>query len=85
MAASCSQDRLVGLGQDTPIQFRAVMDRQTKATALSTGMTDFNVTAWKGGDDHASVQPHIDQGWMQNVPLYAIEAFMGILRHSSTP
>ena len=61
MVASCSQDRLVGLGQDTPIQFRAVMDRQTKATALSTGMTDFNVTAWKGGDDHASVQPHIDQ------------------------
>ena len=32
-----------------------------------------------------SMQPHIDQGWMQNVPLYAIEAFMGILRHSSTP
>ena len=24
-----------------------------------------------------SMQPHIDQGWMQNVPLYAIEAFMG--------
>lgn len=23
-----------------------------------------------------SMQPHIDQGWMQNVPLYAIEAFM---------
>ena len=23
-----------------------------------------------------SMQPHIDQGWMQNVPLYAIEAFV---------
>lgn len=23
-----------------------------------------------------SMQPHIDQGWMQNVPLYAVEAFM---------
>lgn len=23
-----------------------------------------------------SMQPHIDQGWMENVPLYAVEAFM---------
>ena len=61
MVISCSEDRLVGLQQDMPIRFRAVMDRQTKATSLSTGMTGFNVTAWKGGDDHGSVQPHIDQ------------------------
>lgn len=26
-----------------------------------------------------SMQPHIDQGWMQNVPLYAVEAFMNKL------
>lgn len=62
MAVSCSQDRIMGVMQDVPIEFRLVMDRQTKAVSYTTaGMNGFNVTAWKEGYDRSAVTPYVNQ------------------------
>lgn len=52
MAASCSQDEIMYLQQGAPIEFRAVLDRQTKATSCAAFNLDgFNVTAWDDVDN----------------------------------
>ena len=62
MASSCSQDRIVDLQQDNPIEFRVVMNRQSKAVSYySSTLTSFNVTAWKSGTDHSLTAPHINE------------------------
>lgn len=46
MAASCSQDNIVGVQKESPIEFRTLMDRQTKAVAYTAyNLSSFNVTA----------------------------------------
>jgi len=46
MVVSCSEDRIVGIQQESAIEFRTLMDRQTKAVAYTAGnLTSFNVTA----------------------------------------
>ena len=57
LLVSCSQDQVLDLQHDTPIAFRLVMDRQTKAVSnTASNLLTFNVTAWKEG---GSV-PYID-------------------------
>ena len=57
LLVSCSQDQVLNLQHDTPIAFRLVMDRQTKAVSnTASNLLTFNVTAWKEG---GSV-PYID-------------------------
>ena len=52
MAVSCSNDEIMHLQQGAPIEFRAVMNRQTKATPFTAvNLTSFNVTAWDDEDD----------------------------------
>lgn len=47
--ASCSQDQIVDLQQGTPIEFRSVLERQSKATGYSaSSLTSINVTAKLG-------------------------------------
>lgn len=61
MAVSCSNDEIMRLQQDNPIEFRTVMNRQTKAVSYSAStLQTFNVTAWKSGADRAAGTPHID-------------------------
>ena len=51
MVVACSQDEVLNLQQDTPIQFRTSVERQTRAVSTSVNsLNAFNVTAW---DDQA--------------------------------
>lgn len=57
LAVSCSQDELMSIQQDTPIQFRTSVERQTKASSYTVNTLDeFNVTAWNRSDQ----DPFID-------------------------
>ncbi len=48
LAVSCSQDELMVMQQDTPIQFRADIARQTRASSYTVNtLNSFSVTAWK--------------------------------------
>ena len=61
MAVSCSQDQIVGLQEDTPIEFRIILDKQSKATSYTaSNLASFNVTAWKTGESHTN-SAHINQ------------------------
>ena len=52
LAVSCSQDELMSIQHDTPIQFRADIARQTRAASYTVNtLNSFSITAWK--DDPA--------------------------------
>lgn len=62
MMSGCSSDEIVGLQQDSPISFRTVLSRQTRATSsTSSTLNTFNVTAWKEGDNRSQDVAFIDQ------------------------
>jgi len=49
MLASCSKDEIVGHQDDLPIQFRTVIEKQTRATSYTTNtLTSFAATAYVG-------------------------------------
>ena len=49
MLASCSKDEIVGHHEDLPIQFRTVIEKQTRATSYTTSsLTSFAATAYVG-------------------------------------
>ena len=55
-----------------PIEVKAEVNVKSKSLATFSKTHTNNVAQAL----RFSMQPHIDQGWMQNVPLYAVEAFM---------
>ena len=59
---SCSQDEIMNLQQDFPIEFRMVINRQTKANGYTaSSLSGFNVTAWKEGSNRNTGAPHVNQ------------------------
>ena len=61
IVASCFRDEILDLQQDTPIGFRASLDKQSKAASYTlSNLTTFNVTAWQSGYSHSGTA-FIDQ------------------------
>ena len=51
MLASCSKDEIVGHQDDLPIQFRTVIEKQTRATSYTTNtLNSFSVTAFNDAE-----------------------------------
>ena len=61
-ALSCSKDQVTELQEESPIEFRMVMDHQSKAVSYTAStLTSFNVTAWKSSVNRSTGNPHINQ------------------------
>ncbi len=59
-------------GNIVPIEVKAEVNVKAKSLATFSKTHSTRVAQ----SLRFSMQPHIDQGWMQNVPLYAVEAFV---------
>ena len=57
-----------------PVEVKA--EENVKSKSLSTFVNeDFKELELKGL--RCSMKPYVDQGWMENIPLYAVEAYFG--------
>ena len=57
-----------------PVEVKA--EENVKSKSLSVFVNeDFNELEFKGL--RCSMKPYVDQGWMENIPLYAVEAYFG--------
>ena len=65
-----------------PLEVKA--EENVKSKSLSTFVKeDFKSLNLKGL--RCSMRPYVDQGWMENIPLYAVEAFFSEAVASSVP
>ena len=57
-----------------PVEVKA--EENVKSKSFSTFVNeDFKELGFKGL--RCSMKPYVDQGWMENIPLYAVEAYFG--------